>query len=229
MFVVRLVGGRAAREKKLRVVILFGDVIGVIVRDVVIVPDHQPGSGGVRVRKIVVGTIQSVPGTVIIEREAHRRIVVPDFFYRVTFINIVADVHDEVEIVGHHVTIRGVVPLLVVLATDDAEFQVVERSTVGRSGAGASDGTTHATGLEPVPVVSSRIESRRLYVDGVRPLGSGVVRAMLYDRVHTLVGGDRPIDRDDLRWHASARLERRRCETCPQHHAVRSRVTRSNT
>ena len=89
-------------------------------------------------------------------------------------VDVVADVHDEVEIGRGHRAIGRVLAVLVVLAARDRELEPRERRAARGRGARAADGAALAAAREPVPVVARRLEARRLDVHRVRPVGRRV-------------------------------------------------------
>src|SRR5258708_30685260 len=106
--------------------------------------------------------------------------------------------HDEVELIGQHVAVGGEVPLLVVLTAHHAHPQASQRRAIRRSGSCTAYYTALAARLEAIPIVTAGLEARWLDVHRMRPVGRRVVRAVLYDRLHSVVCRDRPIDSDDL-------------------------------
>ena len=134
-----------------------------------VVPDQQPRRGRVRGLQRRVALVGGVAGAVLVERlhlaafqPAHR--VLP----RRVLVDVVAEEHDEVELLVGDVAPGGVVADVVALAARDREAQR-RRRVGGRRGARAADRALLAEGAEAIPVPAAGVEAGRLGVDAVRP------------------------------------------------------------
>ena len=84
-------------------------------------------------------------------------------------VDVVAEVHHEIQVLTGHVFVRGEVTLLVVLARRDRESQAIDRRLRPRKRACAADGAQRVTGTEPIPVPAVGLEAGHFHVDRVRP------------------------------------------------------------
>ena len=113
----------AAREQIVgRDLGLFGEPIGIVVVDFVIVPGDDPGECGMRLLQVGIGLVQRVAHPVIVDG----RNLVADMrshltFARATLVDVVAQMNDQVEVFAGHVLVSGVQPALVVLAGGEGE------------------------------------------------------------------------------------------------------------
>ena len=140
------------------------------------------------------------------------------------FVDVVAEVHDQIEVVGDHVPVRGEVALLVLLAGGESEPQALVVLARGGRGARPADRTHLTAGAKSIPVPARRLEALHLDVDRVCERGCGGGDAALDDFRHTLVGRHFPFARHDLGRHAASGHERRRSQACPEHHTCRGGI-----
>ena len=170
MLVVRLIRSRAPREEELRRIAVRGEVRGVVVVDLVIVGGEHPGARRVRGLEVRIRLVDRVAQAIVLERERLGGVMRSDAAHAPLLINVVADVHDQIEVVGRQRAVGRVVPVLVHLAASDRELELAERrATLGRR-ARAPDRALRFAAFEPVPVVACGIQARDLDVHRVRPV-----------------------------------------------------------
>src|SRR6185503_3498396 len=99
------------------------------------------------------------------------------------FVDVVAGVKHEVELLFGDPAERGEVSGLVVIAAADRKPQAIDRGARGRRGPGSPDLTDLVAGAKPVPVVASRLEAADLDVHAVTQFGACERRAFLRDRL----------------------------------------------
>ena len=133
---------------------------------------------------------------------------------------------DEIEALGGDLPIRREVAVFIALAPGYAEAKLCyrrarrwQRPRAPHTAALAADG-------ELVEILVPCLKSGDLDMHGVAEFGMGCRRALLHDLAHTLVSSHRPVDLHRFARHATTRLERSWRELCPDHEAVRRRVTR---
>ena len=190
---------------------------GVVVLDLVVVPHHQPGAGGVRILQRGVAPVLGVAGPVLVERaqqpalvqaRRHRR--------RRVFVDVVAEKGHQVQVLGGQVAPGGIVAMVPALAAGDRQAQ--RRSGIGRrGGARAADPALLAQRAKAVPVPAPGCQARGLGVHAVRPAAVSVLAAARGDAREGLVMGQLPLHRH-LRRQVVAGQPR------PQHQAVGARL-----
>jgi hypothetical protein len=229
MLVAGLVGGSTARKEPRRIVCFLGGIAGVVVVHLVIVPADEPGTGRVRRLQLRLALVERVACAIVVERVALGRAVTADAILAPgELVDVVAQVQDEVRLVGEHRLVRGVIAMLVLLARGDGEPQAFRsRIACGRRG-GTTDRTARAAGREPVPVGATRFETAGLDVHGVRPVRHRVLDTGTHDPTKLRVGGDLPRYGHGGGRHAAARRERHGGEPRPQHDVVRRRIPGSD-
>src|SRR5262249_2607233 len=196
-------------------------VVGVVVLDLVVVPGAEPRMARVRGLKVGVALVQRVTDAVFVERRRLARAVRPDVVRAPGgFVDVIADVDDQIEVVLAHVAIRDEVALLELLAGGEGEAETVAVSAGGRRGPRTTDPAHLASGAEPVPVPARGLELIDFDADRVRPRGRCGRDAPLDDLAHSIVGGHLPLDGDRVGWHAAAGRGGRRSEARPEHHTV---------
>ena len=92
------------------------------------------------------------------------------------FVDVVAEVNDEIEILSRHMFEGRVVAHLVVLARGECEAEAVRRGASGRHCAGAADRAQFAAGLEAIPVPAVGLETLGLDVYGMAPIAASPPR-----------------------------------------------------
>ena len=200
-------------------------IVGVVVLDLVIVPGEEPRVGRVRGLEVGVALVQRVADPVFVEGLRLPRRVGPDVIRAPGgFVDVVADVDDQVEVVLDHVAIRDEVALLELLAGGEGEAEAVAVGARGRRGPRAADPAHLAARAEAVPVPACGLEMLDLDVHRVRPRGRRGGDAALDHLAHAIVGRHLPLDRDRLGRHAARRRGRRRGQAGPEDHAVRRRI-----
>ena len=181
VLVIGLVGARPACRKSAAVTsCLFRDVAGAVVVELVIVPGDEPrerGMGRLQVRRRSC-TGRGGCGSRRANRSPCRRACGLALLAGRPFVDVVAQVDDQVEIVLGHVLVGGEQPDLEVLARGEREPQPLRRRFGRRRSAGAADGAGLARGVEPVPVPAVGLQPVDFDVDRVRPVGRGDGRAL---------------------------------------------------
>ena len=145
------------------------------------------------------------------------------------FVDVVAEMKDDVEILGGHVAVRGEEAGLVVLAGGEREPQAVDVRARSRQRPRAADRARRVAGVEAIPVPAVGLEALDFDVHRVRPLRPRRSRGRCRTTLpHRLVVGDFPADVDRLRRHAAA-VQRIGREPRPEHDAVRRRIAGRDT
>lgn len=137
VLVVGAVGRRPAPQERLRRRPLRGGLGGVVVLDLVIVPGDDPGEGGVGGAQVRVAAVEGVAVAIAGQARRLARVVAADVaagsdvLVRPILVDVVAEVDDEVEVLGGHVPVRRAPPLLVVLAGGVREGELSHRPRSG--------------------------------------------------------------------------------------------------
>ena len=118
---------------------LFGDVVGAVVVELVVVPGDQPRAGRMHVLEVLVASILGVAGTVVVECFDFRSVMLPDTSIppRV-FVNVIAEVKDEVRGVGCHLLVGSEEALFEILAGRDRKAEFGRGRPGGGKGARAT-------------------------------------------------------------------------------------------
>ena len=178
--------------------------------------------------QVSVGLVLGVPVAVVVQRGQFATHVLAGFAVAGrSFVNVIAQVNDQVQVLAGQVLQRREQACLVVLATGKGKPQPIRRAFGRRSRSRAADRAGFAGGLEPVPVSASRLESLDLHVDAVSQPRRSRGGPGLDDLGHCLVGSDLPGDRHILRRHAST-FKRLGRQSRPEHHALRLRISGSH-
>ena len=172
--------------------------------------------------EVRVRLVDRVAQSIVLERERLGGVMRSDAADAPLFINVVADVHDQIEVVGRHRAIGRVVPVLVHLTASDGEIERAERRAALRCGARVSDRALRFAASEAVPVVAGRIESRDLDVHRVSPVRGCIGLAGPNDVAKSIVPSDLPADLDRAFGHSAAGREGLRREPRPEHYRVGS-------
>ena len=113
----------------------FGDVAGAVVFELVIVPGDEPGKGGVGGLEVRVGFVLGVAVAIVVERgELGADVLANAALAGRAFIDVVAEVDDQVEVLLGHVLVGGEEAGFVVLAGGEGE---AESRRAGRTVAGS--------------------------------------------------------------------------------------------
>ena len=229
----RLVTGRAARagESLLGREPAAGRRAGVVVLDLVVVPDdHHRGLGVERAQRLV-APVERVLRAVVGEADGHLRHVgrVAGAADRVVAhrgpagervvglgVDVVAEADDEVEVLARHHVMRVVEAVGVVLAGEERERELLA-GVGGRRGPEAADGALAALRLEAVEVLVVGLEPGHARLDAAADLRPGGDRLARDDVAEALVARDLEPDAAALLDAADAR---------PQRHRLRARVAR---
>ena len=234
VLVVRLERGGAAREEA-RVPDLRG-LVRPVVLELVVVEDHEPRGGGVRVLQVRVRLVLRHAGPVLGEGAGlpvpvgardPRGDRVP---VRHDLVVVVPQVDHEVGTLGGHVAVGGEVAVLPVGARGDRHGEAARVRAAGGRGDRAADAREVAQGAEPVEVLGAgaqtgerdvhRVALRAVRGDGARP----------DDLAEALVRGHLVLHPERLVRHAAEAVEREGVhgQAGPQDHAVGPRVARGD-
>ena len=230
VFVVGLVRRRPPDEERLSRHAVRRDGPRVVVVHLVVVPGHEPGECGVSGLQRRVGLVERITIPVLLECGRLPLLVTADRRgrgVRGPFIDVVAEVRDQLHVLTGEVLVRGVEALFVVLAGHEREPEAVRRGVRGGGGARPADGARFSTGIEAVPVPGRRAQAADFGVDRVAEVGARHGGPAPDDVPHRLVRGDFPSHVHRLRTHP-ATIQRIGRQPRPQHHAVRERITGSN-
>ena len=174
MLVPGLEGRLPAKTEDLRrSVVIVIEVAGPIITNLMIVERHEEGMGGVGGLQVGVGFVLGIAPTIIVERRDQRARMLAGRRRRVRaiFINVVAVVEDELQLLVRHVAVSGVISGLVVLAAGDPEAQLLRRGIASWKRAGAADAAALAAGFEAIEIGPVGLEPRYFDVDRMRKLG----------------------------------------------------------
>src|SRR5206468_7177270 len=103
------------------------------------------------------------------------------------FVDVVTEVHDQIEIVAEHVAVRVVVALLVLLAGGEGQAHTLVVAVCGGRRSCATGGTHLTARSKAIPVPPTRLEVLDLDVDRVRERGSRADDPPLDDPSHAIV------------------------------------------
>jgi hypothetical protein len=136
VFVVGLVGvGPATEEIDGFDVGFFGDGIGVIVVDLMIIPGDAPRGGGVHGLEGGIGSVESVTVAVLGEGFDFGAEVLSDATGDGrAFVDVIAEVDDEVDVIGEHVVVGGKEAGFEVLAGSKGEAEELDGFAWGWGG-----------------------------------------------------------------------------------------------
>ena len=179
----------------------------------------EEGVGGVRPLQVGIGLVDGVALPVVGEVEGvlaqalarcGDQVAAPARVRRVAaiFVDVVAVMIDEGELLAREVAVGGVIAVLVILAAGDAELQGFRRGGGEGKGAGPAVDAFLAARLESVPVGPVGLEAGQLDMDAVAELGPGQLFALADDRREPSVRGDLPFDRHRGHRHAAVQVER---------------------
>jgi hypothetical protein len=143
-------------------------ITGVIVVHLVIIPRHHPRGGCVGRLQIRVTLVQRIAVPVVLERGdlgavVLARLLGPD----APFVDVVAEVHDQIHRFLRQMPMRRVVAGLIVLTGGKRERHIRRDATTLRRRTGPADGTRLATGDDAIPVVARRLEAIHFDMDGM--------------------------------------------------------------
>ena len=224
-FIVCLVGVHAPGEKFLRCdAFLLRDEIGIVVVKLVIVPRHQPWEEPVSVRQHFVHPVLRVARAVLVKRfdlatEMFARAIVDTAI----FINVIPQMHDEIEILLRHVRVAVKVTALVMLARGEGKPRAFGHRIGRRCRAGAADRAGFITSVKTIKIPVMWLESGHLHMHRVPQLWQCQRGALAHDVRERLIGGHLPTSANRLRGHA-ATLEWFWRKPRPQHHSIWLRI-----
>ena len=194
---IGLVGCGAHRQERLGDVIVRRDVVGVVVRHLVIVPRDDPGMPGMGCLQVAIRLIERIAVAIFLERSRATALVTThQIASPAALVDIVAEEQHRVQFLVGHVALRGIETLLVLLARREGEAQ--RRHVLGPVGRGAraADRTGLALHGEAIPVEAVGPQPLDIDMHRVAPLRLGGRPARVHDLLHPLVLGDRPADGD---------------------------------
>ena len=230
VLVVRLVGGGAAAQELLDRHVPIRKRRGVVVLDFVIVPGDHPRACGMGGLQRGIEVILRVSAAVLVERDRLGIEMLPRYRVRQIrparpFVDVIAKMKDEIEILGRQVLVRGEVPELVMLAGSEGKSEAIDGSARRRQRSRASDRARHAAGAEAVPIRPVLLQAGHFDMNRMRRLGTRDRRAAADDLPHAVVSRHLPDDLDRRGRHASIgqRLGR---EPGPEHGPVGRGIAR---
>jgi len=222
MLEVRRVGGGAAapevRVQRVR------SRPRVVVVDLVVVPGHEPGNGGVQILQVGVRLVLGVPIAVLRERSClGAGVAAHPAGVPAALVDVVAHEHHEVEALGRQMAVGGEEAVLEVLTRPQSEPQPPGKARHR----GRRTRSTHRADLvtrdEPVEVPALGLEALHLDVHAVRrPRRQRGDGSALRDPREPLVLGHLPAHDHLVGAHAAA-VERFRRQARPQNDARRQR------
>jgi hypothetical protein len=231
VLVVGPVSVLAPPEKLRGVRVVLGDLISVVVLDLVVIPGDEPGKGRVRRLQVLVGLVLGVSYPVLPEPVRLGGRLVKAYVAGVgqvrlgvrrrrILVDVVAEVQDEVEILLSHVAVSVVVAVLVHLTRGDREGELRGRGTLSRCRLDPAHGARLPSGSEPVEILPPVVEARQLDVNRMGQLVTRVLGASADDPPEVLVRRQLPAHRHFLFGHPAVTAFRERLgrEARPQHH-----------
>ena len=129
-------------------------------------------------------------------------------FLAFIFVDVIAQVKHQIELVLGHVLVRRVISLLEMLARSEGESHFRRAGIRGRHRARAADRALGVAGAEAIPVPAIRLETIDFDVHRVAELRRGDARAVAQHVAHAVIRGDFPRDFDRFRRQAAAGFER---------------------
>ena len=190
-----------------------------------IIPGHEPGKEPVRFLQCFVEPILSVAGPVLVGRFDLLAEVFPGTIVdSAIFIDVVAKVNDEIEVLLLHVRIAVEITAFEMLAGGKGKTNEFGVGVVGGSGSSPADRTGFVSGMKTVVIPAMRSETVHLNVNRVTQLRHRECIARLGKILELLIGGDLPADPDRFRIHAAS-VEWLRGEAGPENDAIRLRIS----
>jgi hypothetical protein len=228
MLVVGLIGGAAPQQPLRARDVVLGDLVGVVVLDLVVVPDEQPRAARVHRLQVLVALVQRVADPISVEGHRLLAALRADRAGRGALVDVIAEEHHQIEVLLHHVLVGRVVAVGVVLAVGRGEVQALGLGVAGRRGPGAADRAREFADREAVPVPGVGLEALDVDVHRVGEVRVGLDDIGGDDIGEVLVGRDLPGHRVRHGRHAAVPRVRRGRQPGPQDHAVGQRVARGD-
>ena len=175
---------------------VLGHRAGIVVVDLVVVPGHDPGAGGVGGLEVGIGPVERVAVPVVGERRHLSGRGVPDDVAVPHLVDVVAQVDDQLRLLSRHMAVRGVVAVLVVLAGGEGEAEAPGNLSGGGRGPEPAGWAPAPARVEPVPVPPPRLEPLDLGVDGVSEFRESAALPGPDDLPEGVVGRHLPPNRD---------------------------------
>src|SRR6185295_12019511 len=144
--------------------------------------------------EIRIESVKGIAVPVIAERSKLQAVVKPRAsLLSSTLIDVVAEVHNQLDIFLGHVPVSGKVTSLVMLAGGKGKGELVETTLRIGGGAGPPNGAHVSPRAELIPVLLIGLQTSDFYMDRMSEVGECGGAAFLDDSAHSLVGGDLPI------------------------------------
>ncbi len=144
------------------------------------------------------------------------------------FVDIVAIMEDEIEVLAREVSVRAVIAVLEILASHDAELEALDGRLRERQRARAAAEAALSACGEAVPIGALRLQPADLDMHAVRGLGSGDHLALRDDRGETVIARHLPVDRHRRHRHPAMRFERIGGEPGPDDETVGRGIARGD-
>jgi hypothetical protein len=177
---------------------VLGGLVGPVVVELVVVPDHQPRRGGVRGLEVGVGLVLRVPLAVAGQPYRLGAAVVADVagggdvVVGLVLVLVVAEVQHQVGVVLGQAPVGGEEAVLELAAGHERHRQRRREAARPGSGEGAAGTGQVAAGAEPVVVLAAGAQAGDLDVDGVRAARVGARPAAGDHAPEPAVGRDLP-------------------------------------
>ena len=236
MFIIGLHRHLSAQVKDAGIGPVLIEIGGPVVVDLVIIPGHQPGRGGVGGLKVDVHLVLGIATAIIAERIDLAAKVLTDRFGRpirpaaqavaAPLVDVVAIAEHEIRLLACEIAVRGEPALFIILAAGNAEAHPVDRLADRGRGHRASSPAALASGVEAVPVGASRQEPANLDMHRMTKLGTRQRRARGDDVAHARGARYFPLHFHRSGRHAVANLEGVGREPGPDHEAIRGGIAR---
>src|SRR5690349_6852195 len=128
-------------------------------------PGDDPWPGDVSSAEVLVRLVLRVTKPVIVETHAERRVMYAHAIpARRALIDVIAEVDDEIGILERHVLVRGVEPLLVMLAGREEQPQR-RRGARRRQRAEPAGLARRVSGMKAIEIPAVGLEAAHVYVD----------------------------------------------------------------
>ena len=198
-FVPGLIRGAAADQQLFRSLLVFGDHRRVIVVHFMIVPGHRPGGRGVGGLQVGVRAIGLVTRAIVRQGPDFRPLVAPhQILSPGTFVDVVAQMDDEVELLVGHVPIGGVKAMLVLLAGGEGEAETADIGGAGGGSARAAHGAGNATDAPAIEIFRAGPQAAHIGVGGMAEFRRRGHAAAPLNARKSGIGGDFVIDSQDI-------------------------------
>lgn len=206
-----------------------------VVCQFVIVHGDQPRKGGVRAPQCRVGFVPRVVHSVAVQiagfvpQPRFDRGATPAPYDRI-FVEVVAQVHDQVQTLPGHMVVGRVVPVVPGLAGRESEAQAAGRIAGRRCRPGAADRGDRVAGPEAVEIPARRFQTADLGVHRMTQRAIGDHRAAVDHPAEPFVVCDLVVDGHRFAMHPARPVRRAGIgrRPGPQHYSVRCGIPRGN-